>query len=276
MIDNERSLADLTRLHDDIMRERAAGLHEAAASKKDMLVEREEALARLRLQVAMLKKSLHGARAAQPQPAPRTPSPITPSPRISPPPRAFAAPVPTPAPVRPVPAKEAFPDSATVKASPARTGLSVLAPYLAIAACAAFVELTRARRAPAPTPDLADLARPAPAIVANGHAAAKGAPVVSDDDRSQEALLLVHEWKLPGDEKTLGDRLGEGMDLPGGRPAWSVDRVGENGYRVTYQPGADSPAFSFEADLAARVVWPTAETQELLAPRVAALRDAAR
>ena len=127
------------------------------------------------------------------------------------------------------------------------------------------------------SPDLGALARPAPAVVANARPAAKGAPVVVDDDRSEEALLLVHEWKLPGDEKSLGDRLGGQVDLPGGRPAWSVERTGARGYRVTFQPREKDLPYAFEADIESRVVWPTPETQELLAPRfTAAFRDAVR
>ncbi len=152
--------------------------------------------------------------------------------------------------------------------------MKTLTPYLAIAAFAVFVELSGARRAPEAPRDLSALARPAAAVVAAGHAAAKGAPVVAEDDRSQEALVLVHEWKLPGDDTPLGERLG-GLDLPGSRPAWSVERTAERAYRVTFQE-SNMPPFSFEADLEARVVWPTADTQELLAPRIAALRDAAR
>ena len=121
------------------------------------------------------------------------------------------------------------------------------------------------------------MAHPAPAVVANSRPAAKGAPVVTDDDRSEEALLMVHEWKLPGDEKSLGERLGGELDLPGGRPAWTVERTGAHGYRVTFQPAEKDLPYSFEADIESRVVWPTPDTQELLAPRfTAAFRDAVR
>ncbi|UPT73500.1 MAG: hypothetical protein M0D55_16760 [Elusimicrobiota bacterium] len=238
MIDTERDLLQVRRLHDEILRERAEGLRESAGTYRARLLEREEALARLRVQVAALKASL--------------------------------APKPAPAPI-PVPAKEAPSDSARFKeASLPRTGSfwTRAAPYAAIAAFAAVMELGGARRpAPASARDLAAFARPAPAAVVLGEkAVAKGAPVVADEDRSQEALLLVHEWTLPGDERTLGDRLGGGLDLPGGRPAWSVERTAENGYRVTFRDGARDASYSFDADLAARVVWPTPETQELIAP----------
>lgn len=259
MIDTERSLQNVARLHDEILRERAEGLREAAQTAKARLAEREEALARLRAQVDSLKASL------VPVPAPL--------PRI-------AAPVPAPVrpvPVRPVPvpATEAPADSAIAKTAIPRTAGWL--PYAAIAACALLLELGGARRPATASPNLAVLAQPAASPVSGARAAAKGAPVVVDDDRSQEALLLVHEWKLPGDEKSLGERLGGELELPGGRPSWSVERTGEHGYRVTFQPAEKDLPYAFEADIDARVVWPTPETQELLAPRfTAAFRDAVR
>ncbi|MCM2304876.1 MAG: hypothetical protein NDJ72_09255 [Elusimicrobia bacterium] len=248
MRDTERSLETVARLHSEIMRERAEGLHEAARGAKSRLAEREAALARLREQVASLKASL-----AAPAPAP---APVV-----------RAAPAPSPAPAR-VPVRVPV-------AAPARW--RSLAPYAAIAACAVGLELGGARRPAPAAPNLSALAQPAPAVVASARPAAKGAPVVVDDDRSQEALLLVHEWKLPGDQKSLGERLGGELELPGGRPAWSVERTGEHGYRVTFQPAENDLPYAFEADIESRVVWPTPETQELLAPRfTAAFRDAVR
>lgn len=245
MRDTERSLDTIARLHTEIMRERAAGLHESAEAAKARLVAREEALARLRTQVSLLKKSL--------QPAP------------------VAVPV-------PVPAKEALPVSAVAGASLPRTrNWASLAPYAAIVACAFYLDLGGIRRPAVVAHDLSALVRPAPVPVVSARPVAKGAPVLVDDDRSQEALLLVHEWKLPGDEKSLGERLGGELDLPGGRPAWSVERTGARGYRVTFQPAEKDLPYAFEADVESRVVWPTPETQELLAPRfTAAFRDSVR
>lgn len=270
MIDTERSLQSVARLHDELLKERAEGLQEAARTAKARLAEREEALARLRAQVNSLKESL----AAAPAPLPRAPAP------------APVCPVPArPAPL-PVPAKEAPAYSAVAKASVPRTagrshtrtaGWRNISAYAAIAACALLLELGGARRPATASPNLAVLAQPAPAPVSGARAAAKGAPVVVDDDRSQEALLLVHEWRLPGDEKSLGERLGGELELPGGRPAWRVERVAEHGYRVTFQPAPKDLPYAFEADIETRVVWPTPETQELLAPRfTAAFRDAVR
>lgn len=243
MMDNERFL-----------REKAEGLRVSAQAAKLRLQERERALAALREQVSSIKASLAPAPAPVPVAATRPASA----------PAAVAS--------RPAPARAA-------KAPARSAGWPKLAPYAAIAACAVALELGGARRPASAAPDLGSLVRPAPAVVANANerTAAKGAPVLADEDRSEEALLLVHEWKLPGDEKTLGDRLGGQVDLPGGRPAWTVERTGARGYRVTFQPLEKDLPFSFEADLEARVVWPTPETQELLAPRfTAAFRDAVR
>lgn len=276
MNDTERSFADLARLHDDILRERALGLKDGSADVRAELVAREEAMARLRTQIAELKASIARLDAQKPAPvvAPvsaATPRVIPVTPRISAP-VVQTAPVPAPPPVR---VKEAVRISATATASSTRAGFATLAPYLVILAFAGVVEARGARRAAAEA-DYSDLARPAVSVAAQGQASAKGALVVGDEDRSQEALLLVHEWKLPGDDKSLGDRLGGVVDVPGTRPAWSVERTGEKSYRVTYQMSAESASYSFDADLEGRVVWPAPDTAELLAPQLASLRDAPR
>ena len=243
MIDTERSLETVARLQAEIMRERAEGLHEAAQSAKTRLVAREEALARLRGQVAMLKASLHPAQ---------------------------------PTAIQMIPSAEpnAFP---TPMARSETSHWMSYAPYAAIAACAIILELGGAPRPAVIARNLATLVHPAPAVVLNTKPAAKGAPVVVDEDRSEEALLLVHDWKLPGDAKSLGERLGSELEIPGGRPSWSVERTGAKGYRVTFQPAPKDLPYAFEADIESRVVWPTPETQELLAPRfTAAFRDAVR
>ncbi len=247
MMDTERSLQEVARQYAEVMRERAEGLRDAAQVKQSRLLAREEALARLRAQVAALKSSLE--------------KPAAPA-------------------ARAVPAKEAGMDSARfTPASPPRTEpkRASYAPYAAILLFAAVMELAGARGTAPRAPDLSSLVRPAPEVVQAVKPAVKGAPVVADEDRSQEALLLVHEWKLPGDAKSLGERLGGELDLPGGRPAWTVERVAEKGYRVTFQPAEKDVPLAFEADIESRVVWPTPETQELLAPRfTAALRDSVR
>lgn len=250
MSDNERSLETIARLHAEIMRERAEGLHEAAQTAKLRLVQREEALVRLRGQITLLKASLN------PKPAAVV----------------VSAPI-------PILEKEAAMDSARfTTASLPRTGhWRSYAPYAAIAVCAVFLEIGGTHRPDFTVPNLTSLVRPAPAVVAVARTSAKGTPILADDDRSQEALLLVHEWKLPGDEKTLGEHLGSEIELPGGRPAWTVERTGAHGYTVTFRESERDVPYSFEADIETRIVWPTPETQELLAPRfTAAFRDSVR
>ncbi len=268
MIDTERSIDELSRLHVQIMRKSADALQEATQTSQKLLLEREEAIARLRTQVSNLKASLERGRSVV---AAKKTAPV-------------AAASPTKYPEIPVHSisvreKEAAEDSAPKAVSLPRTGRwKKAAPYAAILVCAAGLEMARARcHARAELADLAALAQPAPAVFAdNGRSFSKGGPVLSEDDRSQEAVLLVHQWKLPGDEMSLSERLGGELDLPGSRPSWSVERTSERGYRVTFQEGVNAVPYAFEADLDAKVVWPTAETQELLAPRLASLRDAVR
>jgi|CXWL01.1.fsa_nt_gi hypothetical protein len=256
MIDTERSIDELSRLHVQIMHKSAQAIQEATQTSQKLLLEREEAIARLRTQVASLKASLERSR-----------------------PVAVAARSVMSVQTISVREKEAAKDSAPVAASLPRTGRwRNAAPYAALVICAACLEIGRARlNGDQDLASLAALAHPAPAIfAANGRAYSKGSPVLSDDDRSQEAVLLVHEWKLPGDEMSLSERLGGQLDLPGARPSWSVERTSERGYRVTFQEGVNTVPYAFEADLDSKIVWPTAETQELLAPRLASLRDAVR
>ncbi len=239
MINTERSPETVARLHAEILRERAEGLHEAAQAAKTRLAAHEEKLDHLRTQVALLKISLN------PKPVATQSSDRK-------------------APLLCVVAKRTV-------------NWTSFAPYAAIVACAVLLEIGGSHRPASVEPNLTALIRPAPAPVANARPAATGAPIVTDDDRSQEALLLVREWTLPGDAKPLGERLGGELGLPGGRPSWSVERTGAHDYRVTFQPAEKDLPYAFEADIEARVVWPTPETQELLAPRVtAALRDSAR
>lgn len=224
MMDTEQSLETLARLHAEIMRERAEGLRKAAQAAKIRLIEREEALERLRAQVALLQASLVA-----------------------------------------VPEKQAAMDLArfTTTCLPRTVNWKSFAPHAVIAVCAVFIELSGARL-PAPA-----AANPGVFISPAPELAAQSAPV-ADDDRSQEALLLVHEWKLPGDAKSLGERLGGEFEPPGGRPSWRVERTGAHDYRVTFQPAEKDLPYAFEADIEARIVRPTPETQELLAPRLTA------
>lgn len=90
-------------------------------------------------------------------------------------------------------------------------------------------------------------------------------PPAADDDRGAEALLLVHEWKPAGVERTLLERLGGELDRPGHPPAWSVERTGPSEYLVRFRDGASE--YAFETDVAARVVRPVADADSLFARR---------
>jgi len=182
------------------------------------------------------------------------------------------APVPAPAPAaaaRPAPvSKEPAPVSASAAAS-FRTvprGRSwTPAPYVAIffAAVGLQVHASHPRVAPAATLVLP----PIPAAAA----ASSPAPLL-DDGGSEEALLLAHDWRMPGDERTIADRLGSGTVPPGSKPEWTAERTGERTYRVTFTPSGTETGYDFDVDLSSRRVDPTPETAELISPRLTAQR----
>ena len=162
-----------------------------------------------------------------------------------------AAGVPAPAtPVSKETAAESAPTAVSFQAGarPWRT-----LPYAAILAVALAIQL---RAAPHRSEEI-----PSPS-------AAVPASAVSEDDGANEALLLVHEWRLPGDERALSDRLDPGVELPGAKPAWTVERTGELAYRVSFHAGEDAPSYDFDVDLDAHRVDPTPDTAELIAPRL--------
>lgn len=108
---------------------------------------------------------------------------------------------------------------------------------------------------------------PAPAVAL----ATAPAPVL-DDGGADEALLLAHDWKLPGDERPLVERLGSDTNPPGTKPEWTAERTGERTYRVSFKPSGAETGYDFDVDLAARRVDPTPETAELISPRLASRR----
>jgi hypothetical protein len=128
-------------------------------------------------------------------------------------------------------------------------------PYLALFFVAVGMQL-HAPRVDAP---------PAPTVSA--------APVAAiEDDGADEALLLAHDWRLPGDERPLSERLGEGGDPPGAQPQWTAERTGERTYRVSFRPNGADSGYDFDVDLTARRVDPTPETAELISPRLVSRR----
>jgi hypothetical protein len=159
--------------------------------------------------------------------------------------------------------KEAAPVSAAATASfrkDAGRGSWKPVPYIAIFFVAVGMQLHAskvsafARAAAAPAIALAT----APAAVLDGGA--------------DEALLLAHEWKLPGDERPLSERLGTDTNPPGSQPEWTAERTGERTYRVNFKPSRSEVGYDFDVDLTARRVDPTPETAELISPRLASRR----
>jgi hypothetical protein len=179
------------------------------------------------------------------------------------------SPLPAPAPVRsnrlvsaPI-VKEAAPVSAAATAS-FRKDASYESwkpvPYIAIFFVAVGMQLHAVRSRPAARPVAAPALAPAPA------------PAVLDDGGADEALMLAHDWRLPGDERPLGERLGADTNPPGSQPQWTAERSGERTYRVSFRPSGAEMGYDFDVDLAARRVDPTPETAELISPRLASRR----
>ena len=134
-------------------------------------------------------------------------------------------------------------------------------PYIAIFFVAVGMQLhasrAKARAAHAAVPMTAPLATAAPDL---------------DDDGAAEALLLAHDWRLPGDELPLSERLGSDTNPPGTQPEWTAERTGERTYQVTYRANRSEASYDFNVDLTARRVDPTPETAELISPRLVSRR----
>lgn len=217
------------------LRDKALNLRESVNSSRARMSSQKERLERLRREIAELR-----ALAGRPAPA---------------------APAPRPAPV----SKEPAPVSASAAAS-FRTGPRArswtAAPYVAIffAAVGLQVHASKPRAAaPAmpPLPVAAETPLPPPTL---------------DDGGADEALLLAHEWRLPGDERTLSERLGGGVNPPGAKPEWTAERTGDRTYRVTFTASGTEIGYDFDVDLSSRRVDPTPETAELISPRLTAQR----
>ena len=130
-------------------------------------------------------------------------------------------------------------------------------PYIAIFFVAAGLQL-HASRAKALAARAVFPAMPAVAV---------RAPMPAlDDGGADEALLLAHDWRLPGDERPLSERLGSDTNPPGTRPEWTAERTGERTYRVTFRANRADVGYDFDVDLTARRVDPTPETAELISP----------
>lgn len=161
------------------------------------------------------------------------------------------------------------PVAASLRAEAARCApalLHALLPFAVIAAAAYTAHMKIA-----PSLRAMEAPRAQPPSLAAGHDAlirvvppAPGAAAPAEDDQSAEALLLVHAWRPPGEERTMLQLLGGELDRPGLPSAWSAERTGPRSYLVRFRDGAAEHAF--ETDLDARSVRP-AESDALFARR---------
>ena len=240
------------------LRDKALNLRESVNSARARMSAQTERLEQLRREIAELRALI-----GQPAPAPAVASPK---------PAPVAVKLSTPAPARSTPlrsapiVKEAAPVSAAATAS-FRTGARYDSwrpvPYIAIFFVAVGMQLHASKvsayaRSAVP---------PAPAV-----ALATASASVPDDGGADEALMLAHDWKLPGDERPLSERLGSDTNPPGTQPEWTAERTGERTYRVNFKPSRSEVGYDFDVDLTARRVDPTAETAELISPRLASRR----
>jgi hypothetical protein len=230
------------------LRDKALNLREAVNSSRARMHAQREQLARLRSELAALRALAE--KTAPPAPLRTAPSRTAPLP---------SAPL----------LKEAASDSAPA-AAPFKTGagfsIGKAAPYAAILAVAIAGQLRPAAPSAAGIP-----------LTAAVSAVPKAVPVESalagvEDDGADEALLLVHDWRLPGDDRPLSERLDAGGNPPGSQPAWTAERTGERTYRVSYRPSPDASGYDFDVDLDARSVEPAPGTAEMIAPRLASRR----
>lgn len=223
------------------LRDKALGLRESVNGARARLYNQRETMRRLQAELAELKELARTGMV-----------------------------IPPPAAVAPV-VKEAAADSARVVAASLKTdaprqrvSMSKLLPYAVLASFAVMSQWPQ--RQPATLPAIA-----APAHLLRADAV-PASTVASDDDRGDEAIALVHEWRVPGDDRPIAERLEQTVELPGSRPAWSVERTGESTYRVSFQPAQAESALEFDVDLDARRVDPSPDTAEMLAPRLTARR----
>jgi hypothetical protein len=240
------------------LRDKALNLRESVNSSRARLYAQRQQLMRLRAEISALRALAE----VRPAPAARA---CAPSPLPAPvPARAFV--VPAPEKVLPV-AKEAAEDSAPKAASFRTDNASRFwkaVPYAALLAAGVYFQLQTV-----PKREAIPLAAVVPTAPSPAAAAPDGA---FQDDGADEALLLTHEFRLPGDERPLADRLDQGGNPPGSKPAWTAERTGERAYRVRYQTADDAVVYEFDVDLDARRVEPTPDTAELIAPRLASRR----
>jgi len=92
-------------------------------------------------------------------------------------------------------------------------------------------------------------------------AAARPAPV---DPDALEAIALVQDSRLAGDEETVLGRLSGTVRNPAYPRAWSAEKTEGASYLIIFREPAGSPAYAFEVNLETEAVEATPEAVERL------------
>lgn len=79
-----------------------------------------------------------------------------------------------------------------------------------------------------------------------------------------EAVSLVQEWRLAGDDKSIVQRLAGAVLNPYYARAWSFEKTEEGAYLVLFREPAGTPVYAFEVDSQMKSVRATPETVDRL------------
>jgi hypothetical protein len=90
-------------------------------------------------------------------------------------------------------------------------------------------------------------------------------PVYVVDEDARDAISLVQQSTMAGDETPVLARLGGVLRNADGGKAWSAEKTDEDSYLVIYREPAGFPAYAFEVDLESGSVQPTPEAVDALA-----------
>ena len=90
-------------------------------------------------------------------------------------------------------------------------------------------------------------------------------PVYVVDEDAREAISLVQQSTMAGDETPVLARLGGVQRNADGSKAWSAEKTDEASYLVIYREPAGFPAYAFEVDLESGAVQPTPEAVDAIA-----------
>ncbi len=90
-------------------------------------------------------------------------------------------------------------------------------------------------------------------------------PVFRVDEDAADALALVQQSTMAGDDVSVFQRLGSVSRHADGRKAWSAEKGEDDTYLVIYREPAGAPAYAFEVDLESGLVQPTPEAVDALA-----------